>query len=214
MIFWGENLMANSRTVSIARTVLSKEIGWTWPIFLVRSAIGGNALFRMTHWAAPAVTKEEARYPKSMSLAAGIYLGLKQKFGQERALAIMRRMLVPIGEANSRQFFDTLDLSNLSGIERFMVFKKKMEETPEHRYTQREYIRVDDTTCHYIIKRCLVYDFFSEVGTPELTRSFCDADQPFFLSAFPDLEFSRGDSWENTMAFGKDHCEYLTTKRA
>ncbi len=36
-----------------------------------------------------------------------------------------------------------------------------------------------------------------------------------FTEAFPDLEFTRGDSWENTIAFGKDHCEYiLEVKRA
>ena len=91
-----------------------------------------------------------------------------------------------------RQLFDTLDLSNFTGIERFMEFKKKMGETPEHRYTQREYVCVVDTTCHYIITRCLVHDFFSEAGTPELPRSICDTDQVFFPSVFPDLEFSRG----------------------
>jgi hypothetical protein len=159
------------------------------------------------------VPKEEARYPKNLSLAAGIYLGLKQKLRQERALAAIRRILVPIGEATNCQFFDTLDLSNLTGNEWFMEFKKKMEETPEHRYTQREYVRVDDTTCHYIIRCCLVHDFFLEAGTPELTRFLCETDQAFFPSAFPDLEFSRGDSWENTMAYGKDHCEYLVTKK-
>jgi len=183
-------------------------------MFLVGSAIKGNAIFRKTHWANPAVPKEEARYPKNLSLAAGIYLGLRHKLGQARALAAMHRMLVPIGEENSRKFFDTLDLSNLTGIQRFVEFKQKMGEAPEHRYTQREYVRVDDTTCHYIITRCLVHDFFSEAGTPELTQSFCDTDQAFFPSAFPDLEFSRGDSWENTMAYGKDHCEYLATKKA
>ena len=206
--------MANSGTLSIARSVLSQELGWIWPVFLARSVIKGNAVFRMTHWAAPAISKEEARYPKSLSLAAGIYLGLEQKFGQQHALTVMRRMLVPTGEANSQQFFDTLDLSNLTGIQRFTEFKRKMGETPEHRYTQREYIRVDDTTCHYIIKRCLVHDFFVEAGTPELTRSFCDTDKAFFPSAFPDLEFNRGDSWENTMAFGKDHYVYIATKKA
>jgi len=206
--------MANTQTLSIARSVLSQEVGWTWPMFLAGSAIKGNAVFRKTHWAAPGVSKEEVRFPKRLSLAAGIYLGLKQKFGQTRALAAMRRILVPIGEATDRQFFDTLDLSNLTGIQRFVEFKQKMGETPEHRYTQRKYVRVDDTTCHYIITRCLVYDFFLEAGTPELTRSFCDTDQAFFPSAFPDLEFSRGASWENTMAYGKDHCEYLATKKA
>jgi hypothetical protein len=122
-------------------------------------------------------------------------------------------MLAPIGEANSRQYFDTLALSNLTGIERFVAFNKKIEQTPKHRYTQREYVHVWRTAYHYIIKRCLAHDFFSEAGTPELAHSFCDTDRAFFSLAFHDPEFSRDDSWENTMAYGKDHCEYLPTKK-
>ena len=41
--------MANSHTISVVRTVLGKEIGWTWPIFLSGSVIKGNTLFRKTH---------------------------------------------------------------------------------------------------------------------------------------------------------------------
>jgi hypothetical protein len=73
-------------------------------MFLVGSAIKGNAVFRKTHWANPAVPKEEARYPKNLSLAAGIYLGFMQKFGQERAFAVMRQMLVPMAEAPAVNF--------------------------------------------------------------------------------------------------------------
>jgi hypothetical protein len=39
-------------------------------------------------------------------------------------------------------------------------------------------------------------------------------NQAFYPLAFPDLESSHGNSWENTMAYGKDHCEYLATKKA
>jgi hypothetical protein len=53
------------------------------------------------------------------------------------------------------------------------------------------------------------YDFFTEVGTPELTRLFCEVDREFFPRAFPDLRFYRGDSWENTIAYGKNQCEFI-----
>jgi hypothetical protein len=76
-------------------------------------------------------------------------------------------------------------------------------------FNQKEYLAVDNRSCPYIIKKCIAHDFFSEAGTPELTRFFCQGDGLFFTEAFPDLEFTRGDSWENTIADGKDHCESI-----
>jgi len=55
--------------------------------------------------------------------------------------------------------------------------------------------------------------FFTEVGTPELTKLFCDVDREFFPKAFPDFKFHRGSSWENTIAYGMDHCEFIFEKK-
>jgi hypothetical protein len=34
-------------------------------------------------------------------------------------------------------------------------------------------------------------------------------DRVFYEKAFPELLFHRGDSWENTIAYGKDHCDFI-----
>jgi hypothetical protein len=47
------------------------------------------------------------------------------------------------------------------------------------------------------------------LGTLELARLICEVDRVFFAEAFPELAFSRGDSWENTMAYGKPACELM-----
>lgn len=206
--------MENLQTISILGSVLSKELGWAWPVFLVGCLSRSNTVFGRTRWATPAVPTEEARYAQRFSLAAAMYLRLIERLGREQALAVMRKILLPIGDATSRRFLDSLDLVHVSGIERFMAFKTRMQDTVEDRFNVREYITVDATTCHYVIKRCLAYDFFSEAGTPELTRLICEADNVFFPQAFPDLTFSRGDSWENTIAYGQDHCEYVLKKKA
>ena len=69
-----------------------------------------------------------------------MYLELIEKLGRDQALAVMRKTLLPIGDATSRRFFDSLDLSHVSGIERFMAFKTRMQETVEDRFNVREYI--------------------------------------------------------------------------
>lgn len=94
-----------------------------------------------------------------------------------------------------------------------MAYRARMDNSDADRFNVKEYLTVNETTCHYILKRCVAFDLFSELGTPELARFFCQGDEKFFPVAFPDLIFTRGDSWENTIAYGKDHCEYqLTTK--
>jgi len=206
--------MENLQTITILGSVLSQAVGWSWPVFLAGCWGHSRAVFRQTRWATPAVSGEEARYAKRFSLAAAMYLRLGERLGREPALAVMRKILLPIGDATSRRFYDSLDPSHVSGIERFMAFKTRMQDTVEDRFNVREYITVDATTCHYVIRRCLAHDFFSEAGTPEMTRLICEADQVFFPAAFPDLTFSRGDSWENTIAYGRDHCEYVLKQKA
>ncbi len=49
---------------------------------------------------------------------------------------------------------------------------------------------------------------------PELTRLFCEVDTEFFAEAFPEFRFHRGDSLENTVAYGKDHCVFIFERRA
>ena len=201
--------MDTFRTLSLIGAALSHDLGWSWPWFLLRSLRRGAAVFRATRWAAPDAPAGEARYTRRLALAAALYLGLTERLGPERALEVMRRILVPLGYATIRQAYDSFHLSHLSGMARLLAFRSNMEEREEDRYNTREYLASDDTTCHYVITRCLVHEFFTEAGTPALTKLICAADEAFYPQAFPDFTFSRGDSWENTIAYGKDRCEYI-----
>ncbi len=190
-------------------SAIRKEIGWTWPFFLLGCLRKANSLFRQTHWSALPSSDAEAKHVKALALFPAIYLKLVDRFGRQAALEKYQRITDDFGFALEKRAFTSYGISNLTGIERFTAFRKRMEQTAADRFNVREYLEVNETTCHYILKRCVAHDFFSEAGTPELTRFFCRGDELFFGSAFPDLVFTRGDSWENTMAYGKDHCEYL-----
>ncbi len=194
-------------------SAIKKEIGWTWPAFFISCLVRTNAIFRKTHWSAQPGKDAEAKHVKKLALFSAIYLQLVEKFGQQIALEKYQRITTDFGLALQNYEFDSYHISNLTGMERFLAFRKRMERTAADRFNVREYLTVDDSTCHYILKRCVAHDFFSEAGTPELTQFFCKGDELFFASAFPDLEFTRGDSWKNTIAFGKDHCEYILNLR-
>jgi hypothetical protein len=44
---------------------------------------------------------------------------------------------------------------------------------------------------------------------PELTRLFCEVDDEFFSTAYPDLKFHRGQDEKNTIAYGKQQCNFI-----
>lgn len=50
---------------------------------------------------------------------------------------------------------------------------------------------------------------YQETGTPELARLLCESDNEFWPQRCPDFEFHRGDSWENTIAYGREQCDFI-----
>ncbi|MBC2715492.1 MAG: L-2-amino-thiazoline-4-carboxylic acid hydrolase [Desulfobacteraceae bacterium] len=193
---------------------LSSEVGGFWPLLLVKSLLKRNDIVKQTRWASDAVSGQEAGYAKRFAMASALYLKLGEKVGKQKAFDVMRRILVPIGCNAVQKHFNSLNLSNLSGMPRLMAFNDLMVKNDEAKFNVREYVTVNDSICHYIIKRCVVYDFLLEAGTPELTRLICDVDKEFFPQAFPDFTFDRGNSWENTIAYGKAHCDFILKKKA
>ena len=190
-------------------STLFQEIGWSFPVILISGSLRKNGIFNQTRWAQNPDLKTEAAYVKRLSFAAAIYLSICERVGKDKAFQIVRKVLVPIGCDTVRKRLNALDLSGLHGMERLMKFNHFMQTNDEAKYNLREYVVTDHQTCHYVIKRCVVHDFFTEAGTPELTRLICEVDQVFFPEAFPDFLFDRGDSWENTMAYGKKHCDFI-----
>jgi len=201
-----------TKEVKIINSVLSKEIGWSWPLFLVKSLVRGNDVFKKTHWAE--VKDRESVFVKRFSLACAVYVGLLEKVGKEKAFAVVRNILVPIGLNEQWNHLNSLRLSEYTGMARLMAFNDLMDKKGAPQFNRREYVKQNTNICHFIITRCVFYDFFTEAGTPELTKLFCEVDREFFPEAFPDFSFGRGNSWENTIAYGKDHCDFIFEKKS
>ncbi len=185
---------------------LRNQVGWRWPQVVIGGLVDGRALFNRTHWARPDAPTDEARYLKRLSPLAGFYSQLLHRAGRERALAAMRQVMASIPLLQNE--LAKVDLAGLSGIDRLMAFRRHMEALDADHFNARVYRELDQHTCHYTITRCAPYDFLSEIGMPELATLFCEGDEHFYPQAFPEIEFSRGDSWQNTIARGHHCCEY------
>ena len=201
-------------TIATVRRVLRRELGRIWPIFLLGSLVRRRAIITRTRWATPAVHPAEARYARRLALASAVYLSLSARIGQPRAYAAMRQLLLPIGLAEPRKVLANMGRLSEHGMARLMTFQRRMQQSDGGRFNVRGYHTADATTCHYTITRCVVHEVFTAAGTPELTRLICDVDRVFFAQAFPEFTFSRSDSWENTIAYGRPRCAFMLTLRA
>ena len=195
------------KEIKILRSVLSKEIGRTWPVFLLKCMIKNRSIFNKTHWVGK--KKDEVKFVKRFSLASAIYLELQNRFDKNKAFEIIRKMLVPIGCDEQWNHLKSLNLGSKTPKEKLIAFNDLMDEKGTPKFNKREHIRQDENIRHFVIKRCVFKDFFTEAGTPKLTKLFCEVDREFFPKAFPELKFHRNGLWENTIAYGKDHCEFV-----
>jgi hypothetical protein len=191
----------------IAYRVLSKEFGWAWPIFLVKCLIRKNDIFENTHW-----SKEkgaESEFVKRLPIVSAMFLELQDRYSKEKSLAIMRKAIVPIGLNECLRSFRMLSISSENPLESLRIYLDYVDEKGAGRFCDREYPKKNNHVCHRVVTKCPFHGFFSEVGIPELTQLFCEVDRVFYEKAFPELVFHRGDSWENTIAYGKDHCDFI-----
>jgi hypothetical protein len=178
---------------------------------LLEAVATRNALLSKTRWAE--TSGPESEFAKRLSLAPALYGSLGRRIGRDQASQAMHEIIVSVGWSEQWDHLNSMHLTEATGMERLVAFNKLMDREGAPRYNKREYVRQDDSICHFRITRCIFSDFFTEAGTPELTRSFCEVDRRFFPEAFPDFRFDRGDSWENTIAHGKSHCEFVFEKR-
>jgi len=199
------------REVRIIGSVLSEEIGWLWPTFFIRALIRKRSIFKSTHWAEQRGV--EAEFANRLCISTSIYLGLVERLGKDRAFEVMRRILVPIGCEEQLDNVDSLGVADKRGMDRLRAFYDFMGKGGVGSFVERTIIRKSDDVFHYEVRRCFFDRFYRELGMPELTKLFCEVDTEFFAEAFPEFRFHRGDSLENTVAYGKDHCVFIFERR-
>ena len=199
------------KQIQTIKSILNASIGWSWPVVLLKALIKKRKIYSETRWAK--ATGSEAEFVKRICVAPALYIELAETIGKHKAFEVLERLLVSIGCQEQWDHLNSMEMPEPSGMGRLMAFNELMDQKGAPRFNRREYVKQDDKMCHFVITRCVFYDFFSEVGTPELTKLFCEVDRRFFPEAFPDFRFHRGDSWENTIAYGKDLCEFVFEKK-
>jgi hypothetical protein len=200
-----------ARAIKIAAAVLRKEIGPSWPLFLLKCLMRGRAIFNSTHWAKQDTA--EAQYASRLALPAAIYSILSEKVGRGEAFRVISEIVVPIGCCEQWDNLRSLGIEDKKGIERLRAFYDFMGESGVGQFVHRKLLEDNDELLRYEVRDCLFVHFYEQLGMLELATLFCKVDRAFFPAAIPNYEFSRGDSWKNTAAYGKDHCVFRFEKK-
>ncbi|AEH45297.1 hypothetical protein Thein_1432 [Thermodesulfatator indicus DSM 15286] len=193
--------------LKIIQSVLSREVGPSWLWLVFKATLKQNAILKQTRWAGR--SDEETQFVKQLPIIVALYQELQKRNGKDKAYEIIKKLLIPLGCAEQKSYLEKLDLTGKTPMEKILAFNDIMEKEGALKINTFEYLTKSKDKCHFIIKRCIFHEFFTEVGTPELTKIFCEIDRAFLSEAFPEIKFHRGDSWENTIAFGKKHCDFI-----
>ncbi len=121
----------------IIKKVLKRELGRTWFFFLFKCLLPSKSLFKNSRWGK--VKNAESDFIKPYSLAATLYIKLKEKFGKERAFKIMRNIIVPVGCNQQTALLNLIDISDDEPMKRLMAFNNLMEKKGATQFNDRQY---------------------------------------------------------------------------
>jgi len=137
---------------------------------------------------------------------AWIYIRLKHRLDQERALALARAIILPLGVAAYGAEFGVVEAPRTWN--NFMGFLDRSFERGAIRWSKVEGEELTGTTRSYRCVSCMIHEFLSKVGVPELTDCFCSLDNALYNSYMPnEMTFDRGGP-RNTIATGNPFCQF------
>jgi len=146
-------------------------------------------------------------FANSMVFEVWMYMRLKSKLGQEKALALMRAVVIPTALAWYGAGFRIVEAPrSYDNIIKFheLVHARMIEEDAtliidersEERYTYR------NTFCPW-------HDLLTKLGIPELTEPYCAIDNGLYNIYLPsEIIFHRGGLGK-TIASGAPFCQYI-----
>ena len=198
--------------IRIIIPVFMRELGLSWLPYLTKCQVEKRKIFGQTHWAKG--TSIESAFARRLSLSTAIYRDLSKRFDSANALELMREIVVPIGTKEQLHNLDKWGVSQKKGMDKLLAFYDVMGKDGIGQFVQRTFTEKNDNVLRFEVRNCFFNRFYEETGTPELTQLFCEVGIEFFSQAFPEFKFHRGDSLENTVAYGKDHCDFIFERKS
>ena len=202
--------IGNSDT-GTAITVLRRYAGPSWPIVLSKGLFGTRALVRQTRWGGE--RDEQAAFVRRLALFPALCLQLKPKIGTEQSMRALREMMVTIGVREVNGTLQSLPERPTDPMDRLLAFAEAAAQVAPNMWFPWTLVEQTPDRLHYRITGCFVHEFFTAIGTQELTPLFCAIDEEFFPSAFPELDFHRDGEITHTIGRGHPVCDFVLDRK-
>jgi hypothetical protein len=135
-----------------------------------------------------------------------IYIRLKERLGQEQAFALARAIILPLGMAVYGAEFGLVEAPR--NWRTFLGFLDRSLERGAIQWSRVELEESSDTVRRYRCTFCMIHEFLSKLGIPELTEPFCSLDNALYNAYLPDeMTFDRGGPG-NTIENGNPFCQF------
>lgn len=156
----------------------------------------------------------EPRFPKEfvelIALPAWVYINLKKRLGQRKALEIMRIALLTGGVAQQSLLFDPIHTERT--FDNMIEKELEINRTGTTRWNTLEVVERTNTRFEMRITRCLFHELAVSLGIPEIVPMVCQIDNAVFNSYLPDqVTFSRGGP-NRRIADGDSECTFIWEK--
>ncbi|MBN2535229.1 MAG: L-2-amino-thiazoline-4-carboxylic acid hydrolase [Spirochaetales bacterium] len=194
------------------RKILKEAIKSSWLFFMIRTFFKANSLFKTTRWAK--MKNKEAKFVKSILILAALYLKLKKKMNTEKAMEVMKEIVIRISSSIDYSIARKSLLFTIPDpFERWIRYRSGLITEGFGLYNDIEDVYISWERIHYVVKRCIFHDAFVAAGTPELTHLICDYDQTFHNTLFKEYYFDRNGSIYNAIGHGAEICHYVWKHR-
>jgi L-2-amino-thiazoline-4-carboxylic acid hydrolase-like protein len=137
---------------------------------------------------------------------AWIYIRLKERLDPSDAFALARAIILPLGVAAYGAEFGVVEAPRTWS--NFMRFLDRSLEHGAIRWSTVEMEEDGDAARRYRCTFCMIHDFLSRMGVPELTEPFCALDNALYNAYLPnEMTFDRGGPG-HTIAQGSPFCQF------
>lgn len=141
---------------------------------------------------------------------AFLYIRLQENLPKEKAFEITRAALLTHALAVQQANFRTVEAERT--FENLKKYQKLTNAEGITRLNTMEIVEDSDTRYEFRVTRCVFFELFSYLGTPELTTIMCAVDNAIFDCYLPnEVQFQRGIG--KTFSEGAKECQFLIVKK-
>ena len=145
------------------------------------------------------------------ALQTWMYLRLKERVGQEKAYEIVRACTLPIGLALQQGSFRTVEAPRT--FENLVAYQQRTNREGPTRWNKMEILEQSAHRYEFRVSRCMFYDLYTRLGTPELTRLMCEVDNAIFNTYLPEQVTFHRNGAGNRLADGARECHFVLEYR-